>query len=165
MYPCCDCCACSLARGDIRWYVHTSCIYTHGTSDVVYITSHVYHAYNMYEYMYFESLVGRTSIRLTLLCVFVCVSMFSSHLSVHGETVVCVYVLFSTSHLFVWHSGAVHYFLWWKVTSRCVADSMWYFPLLQPWVDHVPVKADLSDLEEKIRREVLFRLFLLFTCI
>eukprot|EP00903_Cladosiphon_okamuranus_P011737 g11035.t1 len=38
-----------------------------------------------------------------------------------------------------------------KVTSRCVADSMWYFPLLQPWVDHVPVKADLSDLEEKIR--------------
>ncbi|CAM9228787.1 unnamed protein product [Ectocarpus fasciculatus] len=38
-----------------------------------------------------------------------------------------------------------------KVTSRCVADSMWYFPLLQPWVDHVPIKADLSDLEEKIR--------------
>ncbi|CAN0434369.1 unnamed protein product [Scytosiphon promiscuus] len=38
-----------------------------------------------------------------------------------------------------------------KVTSRCVADSMWYFPLLEPWVDHVPVKADLSDLEEKIR--------------
>jgi len=28
---------------------------------------------------------------------------------------------------------------------------MWYFPLLQPYVDHVPVKADLSDLEEKIR--------------
>eukprot|EP00904_Undaria_pinnatifida_P007460 jgi/Undpi1/3844/HiC_scaffold_16.g07213.m1 len=38
-----------------------------------------------------------------------------------------------------------------KVESRCVADSMWYFPLLEPWVDHVPVKADLSDLEEKIR--------------
>ncbi|CAM9152456.1 unnamed protein product [Choristocarpus tenellus] len=38
-----------------------------------------------------------------------------------------------------------------KVTSRCVADSMWYFPLLRPWVDHVPVKEDLSDLEEKIR--------------
>ena len=28
---------------------------------------------------------------------------------------------------------------------------MWYFPLLQPMVDHVPVKADLSDLEERIR--------------
>jgi hypothetical protein len=28
---------------------------------------------------------------------------------------------------------------------------MWYFPLLQPYVDHVPVLADLSDLEEKIR--------------
>ena len=28
---------------------------------------------------------------------------------------------------------------------------MWYFPLLKPYVDHVPVKADLSDLEEKIR--------------
>lgn len=27
---------------------------------------------------------------------------------------------------------------------------MWYFPLLQPNVDHVPVKADLSDLQEKI---------------
>ncbi|CAM9418569.1 unnamed protein product [Discosporangium mesarthrocarpum] len=38
-----------------------------------------------------------------------------------------------------------------KVTSRCVADSMWYFPLLEPWVDHVPVKEDLSDLEEKLR--------------
>jgi hypothetical protein len=35
-----------------------------------------------------------------------------------------------------------------KVESRCVADQMWYFPLLQPYVDHVPVKADLSDLEE-----------------
>lgn len=38
-----------------------------------------------------------------------------------------------------------------QVESRCVADSMWYFPLLEPWVDHVPVKADLSDLKEKIR--------------
>jgi hypothetical protein len=28
---------------------------------------------------------------------------------------------------------------------------MWYFPLLKPYVDHVPVSADLSDLEEKIR--------------
>lgn len=38
-----------------------------------------------------------------------------------------------------------------KVAPRQVADRMWYFPLLQPYVDHVPVKADLSDLEEKIR--------------
>jgi hypothetical protein len=27
---------------------------------------------------------------------------------------------------------------------------MWYFPLLKPLHDHVPVKADLSDLAEKI---------------
>jgi Glycosyl transferase family 90 len=38
-----------------------------------------------------------------------------------------------------------------KVESRQVADRMWYFPLLVPYHDHVPVKADLSDLEEKIR--------------
>jgi hypothetical protein len=38
-----------------------------------------------------------------------------------------------------------------KVAPRQVADRMWYFPLLKPYVDHVPVKADLSDLEEKIR--------------
>ena len=38
-----------------------------------------------------------------------------------------------------------------KVEPRQVADRMWYFPLLQPYVDHVPVKPDLSDLEEKIR--------------
>lgn len=31
-----------------------------------------------------------------------------------------------------------------------MADQMWYFPLLRPYVDHVPVKADLSDLDEKI---------------
>ena len=37
-----------------------------------------------------------------------------------------------------------------KVESRQVADRMWYFPLLVPYQDHVPVKADLSDLEEKI---------------
>lgn len=37
-----------------------------------------------------------------------------------------------------------------KVAPRQVADRMWFFPLLQPYVDHVPVKADLSDLEEKI---------------
>jgi hypothetical protein len=38
-----------------------------------------------------------------------------------------------------------------KVEPRQVADRMWYFPLLQPYVDHVPVKSDLSDLEEQIR--------------
>jgi len=38
-----------------------------------------------------------------------------------------------------------------KVAPRQVADTMWYFPLLKPYLDHVPVKADLSDLEEKIR--------------
>lgn len=37
-----------------------------------------------------------------------------------------------------------------KVDPRQVADRMWYFPLLRPYHDHVPVKADLSDLEEKI---------------
>eukprot|EP01038_Epipyxis_sp_PR26KG_P014521 gene14521-19494_t len=37
-----------------------------------------------------------------------------------------------------------------KVTSKCVADSMWYFPLLQPYIDHIPIKQDLSDLEEKL---------------
>jgi hypothetical protein len=38
-----------------------------------------------------------------------------------------------------------------KVESQQVADTMWYFPLLKPFVDYVPVKADLSDLEEKIK--------------
>jgi hypothetical protein len=38
-----------------------------------------------------------------------------------------------------------------KVEARQVADRMWYFPLLKPYHDHVPVKPDLSDLEEKIR--------------
>ena len=37
-----------------------------------------------------------------------------------------------------------------KVESKCVADSMWYFPLLRPYIDHVPVKADLSNLLEQI---------------
>lgn len=37
-----------------------------------------------------------------------------------------------------------------KVESRCVADQLWYFPMLKPYYDHVPVKADLSDLEEAI---------------
>lgn len=38
-----------------------------------------------------------------------------------------------------------------KVESKCVADTMWFFPLLRPYVDHVPVRADLSDLADKIR--------------
>lgn len=38
-----------------------------------------------------------------------------------------------------------------KVESQCVASEMWYFPLLKPFVDHVPVKADLSDLAEKLQ--------------
>jgi len=38
-----------------------------------------------------------------------------------------------------------------KVLPRQVADRMWYFPILKPFEDHVPVKADLSDLEEKIQ--------------
>jgi len=38
-----------------------------------------------------------------------------------------------------------------KVAPRQVADTMWYFPLLKPYYDHVPVKSDLSDLEEKLR--------------
>jgi hypothetical protein len=35
---------------------------------------------------------------------------------------------------------------------------MWYFPLLRPYVDHVPVKADLSDLDEKIEVRIAFSL-------
>ena len=30
-----------------------------------------------------------------------------------------------------------------KVAPRQVADRMWYFPLLKPYVDHVPVKGRL----------------------
>lgn len=37
-----------------------------------------------------------------------------------------------------------------KVESTCVADQMWYFPLLKPYVDYVPVAADLSDLRQQI---------------
>jgi hypothetical protein len=37
-----------------------------------------------------------------------------------------------------------------KVQSTCVADQMWYFPLLKPYYDHIPVKADLSDLKEQL---------------
>lgn len=28
--------------------------------------------------------------------------------------------------------------------------NLWFFPILKPWVDHIPVKYDLSDLAEKI---------------
>ena len=38
-----------------------------------------------------------------------------------------------------------------KVESKCVADKIWFFPLLRPFIDHVPVRADLSDLADKIR--------------
>jgi hypothetical protein len=38
-----------------------------------------------------------------------------------------------------------------KVEPRQVADRMWYFPLLKPYHDHIPVKSDLSDLDEKIK--------------
>lgn len=38
-----------------------------------------------------------------------------------------------------------------KVKSQCVASEIWYFPLLRPYVDHIPVKADLSDLEEVLK--------------
>jgi hypothetical protein len=38
-----------------------------------------------------------------------------------------------------------------KVEPRQVADRMWYFPVLRPYYDHIPVKADLSDLAEKIK--------------
>ena len=37
-----------------------------------------------------------------------------------------------------------------KVESKCVADKMWYFPLLRPYFDHVPVAADLSNLQSQI---------------
>ncbi|TDH64850.1 uncharacterized protein CCR75_000450 [Bremia lactucae] len=37
-----------------------------------------------------------------------------------------------------------------KVESRCVADEMWYYPILKPFEDHVPIQSDLSDLAEKI---------------
>jgi hypothetical protein len=37
-----------------------------------------------------------------------------------------------------------------KVASTCAADQMWYFPMLRPFYDHIPVKSDLSDIVEKI---------------
>ncbi len=38
-----------------------------------------------------------------------------------------------------------------KVDSLCSADKLWYFDLLQPYVHYVPVKSDLSDLEQQIQ--------------
>lgn len=38
-----------------------------------------------------------------------------------------------------------------KVESQCVAGDMWYFPLLRPYYDHVPVKEDLSDLAQQLQ--------------
>lgn len=37
-----------------------------------------------------------------------------------------------------------------KVESTCDASDMWYFKHLKPYVHYVPVKADLSDLQDKI---------------
>ena len=37
-----------------------------------------------------------------------------------------------------------------KVESRGAGHQLWFFPLLEPFVDHVPVRADLSDLHERI---------------
>lgn len=37
-----------------------------------------------------------------------------------------------------------------KVESICDAKDIWFFPLLEDYVHHVPIKSDLSDLEEKI---------------
>lgn len=38
-----------------------------------------------------------------------------------------------------------------KVASRTEACNLFFFPVLRPYVDHVPVCADLSDLESQIR--------------
>ncbi|TMW68756.1 hypothetical protein Poli38472_006224 [Pythium oligandrum] len=38
-----------------------------------------------------------------------------------------------------------------KVESTCVAKELWFTSLLRPYEDHVPVKADLSDLAEQIQ--------------
>ena len=37
-----------------------------------------------------------------------------------------------------------------KVASANSAGQLWFSPLLEPFADHVPVAADLSDLQEKI---------------
>ncbi|KAJ0403403.1 hypothetical protein P43SY_003974 [Pythium insidiosum] len=38
-----------------------------------------------------------------------------------------------------------------KVESTAVASDLWFSSLLRPFEDHVPIRADLSDLEEKIQ--------------
>ena len=38
-----------------------------------------------------------------------------------------------------------------KVTSSSTVRELWYFPLLIPYEDHIPVQSDLSDLAEKIQ--------------
>eukprot|EP01052_Picozoa_sp_SAG31_P035611 SAG31_NODE_4321_length_3360_cov_3.636308_1_plen_866_part_10 len=37
-----------------------------------------------------------------------------------------------------------------KIASTCTCSELWFFPMLVAYQDHVPVKADLSDLAEKI---------------
>lgn len=37
-----------------------------------------------------------------------------------------------------------------KVNSTVEADKLWFFDMLEPYVDHIPVKSDLSDLYEVI---------------
>jgi hypothetical protein len=37
-----------------------------------------------------------------------------------------------------------------KIDSLCTCSEMWFFPLLVPYQDHVPVRADLSDLAAQI---------------
>jgi hypothetical protein len=38
-----------------------------------------------------------------------------------------------------------------RVESTCVAKEAWFSSLLRPFEDHIPIKADLSDLDEKIQ--------------
>jgi len=37
-----------------------------------------------------------------------------------------------------------------KVKSTVIADKLWYFPLLEPYIDHIPIESDLSNLIEVI---------------
>lgn len=34
---------------------------------------------------------------------------------------------------------------------KCDGPDLWFFPALTPWVDHIPVKSDLSDLIEQVQ--------------
>lgn len=38
-----------------------------------------------------------------------------------------------------------------KAASSFIVRELWYFPLLHPFEDHVPIRSDLSDLAEKIQ--------------